>query len=312
MQPSGQMSRFGAMRVALRRLVVVGLVIAAFALMLLGKADTVLISRLGQTVTDALTPVLEVVSRPAASVGAVMSNLRELAAIRAENARLRAENQALLRWRTRAHQLQDENRRLRAQAKAVPVPTPRIITGRVVADTGGVFARSLLVTVGARHGARKGQTVLATEGLVGRLSEVGARSSRVLLLTDINSRVPVLLEESRARAILVGTNRDRPDLSFLKAKAGVSPGDRIVTSGVAGAFPPGLPVGVVAAVDDGDIQVELFIEESRLELVTVLDYGEDGLVADPEDDPAPSPDGAPATGAPATGSAPEGDEEATE
>jgi len=291
MQPPGQMSRFGAMRVALRRLVVVGLVVGAFALMLLGKADTVLVSRLTQTVTDALTPVLEVVSRPAASVGAVMNNVRELAAIRAENARLRAENQELMRWKTRAHQLQDENRRLRAQANAVPAPTPNIITGRVVADAGGVFARSLLVTVGARHGARKGQTVLAAEGLVGRLTEVGTRSSRVLLLSDINSRVPVLLEESRARAILAGTNRDRPELSFLKAKAGVSPGDRIVTSGVAGAFPPGLPVGVVASVDDGHILVELFIEESRLELVTLLDYGANGLVADPENAPAEPADG---------------------
>jgi rod shape-determining protein MreC len=123
--------------------------------------------------------------------------------------------------------------------------------------------------------------VVAGEGLVGRLTEVGRRSSRVLLLTDINSKVPVVMEDSRARAILVGNNRNRPELAFLKAKTGVSPGDRIVTSGVAGAFPPGLPVGVVASVDEGHILVELFIEESRLELVRILDYGPEGIVADP-------------------------------
>ena len=184
----------------------------------------------------------------------------------------------------------DENRRLRAQANVVPEPVPNIITGRVVADTGGVFARSLLITAGARHGARKGQAALAAQGLVGRLTEVGARSSRVLLLTDINSRVPVVLEESRARAILVGTNRDRPELSFLRGKAGVAPGDRIVTSGVAGMFPPGLPVGTVTAVDESQILVELFIEESRLELVTLLDFGPGGLVADPDQTPVDIPD----------------------
>jgi len=135
--------------------------------------------------------------------------------------------------------------------------------------------------VGSRHGARSGQVVVAGEGLVGRLTEVGARSSRVLLLTDINSRVSVVMEESRARAILVGNNRNRPDLAFLKSQTGVSPGDRIVTSGIAGAFPPGLPVGVVASVDEGHIRVELFIEESRLELVRILDYGLNGIVADP-------------------------------
>jgi rod shape-determining protein MreC len=281
MQPNGQMSRFGAMKVALHRLAFGVLVVAAFGLMLLGKADTVLITRLGQTVTDALAPVLEVMSKPAASVGAVMNNIRELAAIREENALLREENQRLLRWQTLARQLQAENQRLRELANLVPDPRPGYITGRVVADTGGVFARSLLVTAGARDGARKGQVVVAAEGLVGRLTEVGNRSSRVLLLTDINSRIPVLMEESRARAILVGTNDNRPELAFLKAKTGISPGDRIVTSGIAGAFPPGIPVGIVASVDEGHIRVELFIEEGRLELVRILDYGAEGIVADP-------------------------------
>lgn len=287
MQPNGQMSRFGAVKVALHRLAFIVLVAAAFGLMLLGKADTVLISRVGTALTDALTPALEIMSKPAASVGAVMNNLRELAAIRAENARLREENQRLLHWQTMARRLDEENQRLRELSNMVPEPTPRSLTGRVVADTGGVFARSLLVTAGARHGARSGQVVVAAEGLVGRLTEVGARSSRVLLLTDINSRVPVVMEESRARAILVGTNHDRPDLAFLKSQSAVSPGDRIVTSGIAGAFPPGLPVGVVASVDDGHILVELFIEESRLELVRILDYGLNGIVANPSSEDMP-------------------------
>jgi rod shape-determining protein MreC len=287
MQPNGQMSRFGAVKVALHRLAFIVLVAAAFGLMLLGKADTVLITRVGTALTDALTPALEIMSKPAASVGAVMNNLRELAAIRAENARLREENQRLLHWQTMAHRLEEENQRLRELSNMVQEPTPRSLTGRVVADTGGVFARSLLVTAGSRHGARPGQVVVAAEGLVGRLTEVGARSSRVLLLTDINSRVPVLMEESRARAILVGTNHDRPDLAFLKSQSAVSPGDRIVTSGIAGAFPPGLPVGVVASVDDGHILVELFIEESRLELVRILDYGLNGIVADPNSQSTP-------------------------
>jgi rod shape-determining protein MreC len=111
----------------------------------------------------------------------------------------------------------------------------------------------------------------------------------VLLLTDINSKVPVVMEASRARAILVGNNRNRPELSFMKAKAGVTPGDRIVTSGIAGAFPPGLPVGVVASVDDGHILVELLIEESRLELVRILDHGPNGIVADPGIGPGSGP-----------------------
>ncbi|MBB4265166.1 rod shape-determining protein MreC [Roseospira visakhapatnamensis] len=296
MQSNGQMSRVGAVKVALQRFAFVVLVLSAFTLMLLGKADTLVVDRMRTAVTDAMAPVLEVLSKPAASVASVMNTVRELAHLRQENATLRDENLSLLRWQALARQLQAENQRLRELTAMVKDPKPRFITARVVADSGGVFARSLIVTAGAQHGARKGQVVVSAQGVVGRLTEVGHRASRVLLLTDPNSRVPVLLEESRARAILMGTNRDRPQLAFLKAKAGVSPGDRIVTSGIGRLFPPGLPVGVVSSVDDGHIWVELFIEDSRLELARILDYGPDGIVGDPNAGPvvetAPPQDGA--------------------
>jgi len=281
MQSNGPMSRVGAVKVALQRFAFVLLVLSAFTLMLLGKADTLVVERLRTTVTDAMAPVLDVLSKPAASVASVMNTVRELAHLRQENAELREENLSLLRWQALARQLQAENNRLRDLSGMVEDPKPRFITARVVADSGGVFARSLIVTAGSQHGARKGQVVVAAEGVVGRLTEVGHRASRVLLLTDPNSRVPVLLEESRARAILMGNNQDRPQLAFLKAKAGVSPGDRIVTSGIGHMFPPGLPVGVVSSVDDGHIWVDLFIDDSRLELARILDYGSGGIVGDP-------------------------------
>jgi len=75
-----------------------------------------------------------------------------------------------------------------------------------VADAGGVYARAVLLSLGPNHSVTKGQVALDDRGLVGRVTEVGTRSARVLLITDINSRVPVTLESSRARALLVGTN----------------------------------------------------------------------------------------------------------
>ncbi|MCF8479363.1 MAG: rod shape-determining protein MreC [Rhodospirillum sp.] len=281
-QPTGPSSRLGALGAFLQKSAFLMLAFVAFAFMLLGKADTVLVERVRSTVLDAAAPVLDFMSTPAENVAAVFSTFRELAAIRAENDRLEKENARLMRWQTAARHLEAENDALREQLGYIPEPEASYITGRVVADTGGTFARSLVVLAGTRDGVRKGQAVVSGEGLVGTVAEAGMRASRVLLLSDINSRIPVLLEESRVRAIMTGDNQDRPQLRFLKQRTTVSPGDRVVTSGDARVFPPGIPIGVVASVDDkSGIRVDLFVEQERLEVVRVADFGLSGIL--PED-----------------------------
>ena len=87
-------------------------------------------------------------------------------------------------------------------------------------------------------------------GLVGRVIEVGRRSARVLLLTDFNSRVPVMVEPSRDQAILAGDNSREPGLIFLPLNPRMAVGQRVVTSGRGGVLPPGLAVGMVSAIGD--------------------------------------------------------------
>ena len=147
------------------------------------------------------------------------------------------------------------------------------VAARVVGDSGGAFVHSVLVNAGGQDGVRKGQAAVNGEGLVGRVAEVGERSARVLLVTDLNSRIPVLLESQRYRAILVGDNSQRPRLLYLSADAKVSPGDRIVTSGHGGVFPPGLAVGVVTLIANGDVRVQPFVDWERLEYVRLIEFG---------------------------------------
>ena len=125
----------------------------------------------------------------------------------------------------------------------------------------------------------KGQIALDDRGLVGRVMEVGMRSARVLLLTDINSRIPVVMEQSRARAMLVGTNGPRPRL--LHWPEGVQPaeGERIVTSAEANAFPAGLPVGTVRFTASNVPEVQPEARLDRLEVVRLFDYGLRGVLA---------------------------------
>ena len=278
-QPTGQISRFGTLKTLLQRFAFLSLIGLTFALMLIGKADTVLVDRARDAVTDAVAPILRVMSEPASVVADFVNNLRELAAIREQNAELREQNARLLLWQSAAQRLEAENQSLRALTALVPEPSATFVTARVAADTGGAFAQSIIITAGQSSGVKKGQVVLAGEGLVGRVMQAGAYSARVLLITDINSRIPVLVGEAGNRAILAGDNGLRPRLLFLGNKSAAAPGDKVVTSGDAEAFPPGLPIGQVARVEEGGVEVEPFVVRDKIQHVRVADYGLKGILA---------------------------------
>ncbi len=261
-----------------QRFMFFSLVVAAFAVMLLGKAETVVVDRARVLVADMLTPILGMASRPAGAVADAVENLRELAVLRSENERLKAQNEQLLTWVAQARHLDGENRRLRQLLQFVPEQAANQVTGRVVADSNGPFVRSVLVNAGAGDGVQRGHAALSGAGLVGRVAEVGRRSARVLLITDLNSRVPVLVESSRQRAILIGDNGPRPALQHLPPDLELAPGARIVTSGEGGVFPPGVPVGVVAKADAGVARVRPFADLERLEYLRLLDFGLHGVL----------------------------------
>ena len=280
LQPTGKITRLGTLKSLLQRFAFVSLIIATFALMLIGKADTVLVERARIAVTDAVTPILRIMSEPAAAISDVVANVRELGAIRRENAALREANDRLLQWQSVAQRLESQNNDLRGLLSLVPEPPSHFVTARVVADTGGAYAQSVIVTAGAAEGVAKGQVVMSGEGLVGRVTQAGQHSSRVLLITDINSRLPVLVGESGTRAIMAGDNGGRPRLLYLSAKTSVVPGDKVVTSGDADAFPIGLPIGRVARTDDGVVEVEPHMSGDRLLYVRIFDFGLGDTMAD--------------------------------
>jgi len=255
------------------------LVVSAFGLMLLGKVDTVVIERARTVVSDAVAPVLDAVSRPVASLAELLQEGRELAALKASNAALREENERLRHWRTVAHRLEAENAALAQLLNLAPRPGVRYVTGRVVADAGGAFVRSVLINAGRQHGIAKGQAALTGDGLAGRVAEVGRSSARVLLITDINSRIPVVVQSTRQRAMLVGDNSMRPRLRYLPENAEVTPGQRIVTSGHGGVFPPGLPVGRVVEAPGKAPRIAPFVDWERVEYLRVADYEMPGILS---------------------------------
>jgi rod shape-determining protein MreC len=266
-------------RQALAKLTLPVLIAASFGLMLIGKADTLLAERARMALADSLAPIYAALAGPLADVRNAVTNTTDLWDIRAENAHLRAENEELRRWQSIALALDAENRRLKANLHWIPDPAPSFVTARVVADAGGVYAKAVLLSVGPNHGIRKGEIALDERGLVGRVTEVGSRTARVLLITDLNSRIPVILENSRAHAILLGTNGPDPRLMYWPEGTMPQEGERVVTSTDAGAFPANLPVGIVHFTSANVPEVIPTARLDRLEIVRLFDYGLGGILA---------------------------------
>lgn len=266
------------------RFAYVFLLAAALGILLLGRADPQIFQRARTAVTDITAPVLDALSRPAVTISHLVAEARELARLREENIILRAENERLLKWQNAARTLLAENRQLHELLNFTPTQDATSVTARVIGDSGGAFVRSLLVNAGRGDGVSKGNAALSGKGLLGRVAEVGERSARVLLINDLNSRIPVVIERSRERAILAGDNSVTPRLLYLPVTTSVQVGDRVVTSGHGGAFPVGLPVGVVSAISDEGVRVTPFADATNIEYVRLMDFGLDGILSDAEED----------------------------
>ena len=268
------------LRQALAKLTLPVLIALAFGLVLLGKADAMLAERARMALADALAPIYGALAEPLSTVREAVDNVREILSLYSDNASLREENERLRRWQSVALALEAENTSLKANLHWIPDPAPAYVTARVVADAGGLYARAVLLSTGPNNSIAKGQIALDDRGLVGRVTEVGARSARVLLITDMNSRIPVILESSRARAMLVGSNGPRPRLLYWPDGARPVDGDRVVTSAEASAYPAGLPVGTVRYAGGTNApEVEPLARLDRLEIVRLFDYGLRGLAA---------------------------------
>jgi rod shape-determining protein MreC len=142
----------------------------------------------------------------------------------------------------------------------------------VIADAGGLYSRSLLVAIPHNGGPVADAIAMDGSGLVGRVIEAGDRSARILLITDINSRVPVSIGAQGDRALMIGTNGSRPNLTYWSPGAPPREGMVVVTSAIGGVFPSGLPIGTVHYTGRNTPVVMPFAGLDRLRLVRLFEY----------------------------------------
>ncbi len=249
----------------------------SFTLIMLGRVDHPWISSINNTIAFVVTPAIVTFEAVVDGTYNAISWIQGLAALETENANLRQENSRLQQYRFIAERAVMENQRLQELLNVRPTFVPTLVTARVIAVSGGAYSKSVLIHAGAEDGLRVDLPVVDENGLVGRTIQVGFRATRVLLITDFNSRIPVQVERSKHNAIIVGRNDDLLRMAFTGPDMDVSVEDRILTTGHGGMFPADVIVGTVVEVDEEEILIRPAANLDNLDFVRVLDYNANQL-----------------------------------
>ena len=253
-----------------RRIVIGMLVVLLGGIFLIWRIDSPRVERFRAALVDRFVPSFEWALAPVTKVAGMIDSFQSYASLYDQNQELRRELQKMKAWKEAAVQLEQQNAKLLAQNQVRLDPKLTSVSGVVMADSGSPFRQSVILNVGARDGIVDGWATMDGLGLVGRISGVGQGTSRVLLLTDASSRIPVTIQPSGQRAMLVGDNSPAPPLEFIEAPEQVRPGDQVVSSGDGGVFPAGLLVGQVALGTDNRLRLRMAADYERLDFLRVL------------------------------------------
>lgn len=262
----------GELKVWLRRIFIAFLFFCSIIFLLLSKVENSAVKNLDKAALRVTGPIMQVVEYPARMVHRIYTYLYDISRIYIDNRELRAENKQMLLLQNKVRSLEVENQLLGRLLNYVPPADANFISAKIIAESSDSFTHILFVYIGDED-VKKGQIVLGDESVIGRVDKVSGQYAKVILVTDINSKIPVVVERTRARGILSGDNTVYPALIFTRSTADIQEGDVIVTSGVGGMFPAGLPIGFVNSIQNGEIRVETLADISRVEYVRIVDYG---------------------------------------
>lgn len=260
----------------------------AIALLVVDSRLEVL-GRLREGIATVLYPVQRTLLVPRDLLDLGAEYLADVNRLRAENAELRRLETANANALLQTEQLVAENQQLRQLLAMRERTAIRSTVAEVLYDARDAFSRKLVLDKGQQNGVIAGQPVIDASGIVGQVTRAYPLSSEVTLVTDRRSTIPVEIRRTGERSVAFGGSPDGTiELRYLRTNADVREGDVLVTSGLDGLFPPGLPVGTVRAVETGSsafvrVLVEPAAHAERTKLLLIL-------LAEPQAQPALPPD----------------------
>lgn len=266
-----------------------------FLLSSLYAAEASVFRKARETAIEAASPFLAVFAGPIAFVQDRVGSVKDYFAVLEQNKALREENAALREWEREARNLRSIVDDYEAIGLYKAPPAIRPVNAFVIGESNDAFAHSMIVNAGREDNIAAGQAVVDADGLVGRTVDVAAHAARVLLLTDIQSRVPVYVDGVFVDGILAGRTTDKPQIVFtLNGDIDrVSAGQKVFTSGAEGVLPRGVYVGEIDRVDGSGAHVKLAANYARTRLVRIVNYefpdleeSAPGEVGEAADDPS--------------------------
>ncbi len=272
-----------------RRVLILALaLLVAFVLMTLQvRHDRAALSFARQAILFVVSPFIKVTAVTAGSVGRVWHDYVDLRALREENQRLQQESAILQRRISQLEEHALETQRLQGLLAMRETSRANYLAARIVGKDATNWFKTILIDRGSQAGLRRNLPVVAPDGLVGRVVEVTPYTAKVQLITDPVSASGGLLQRTRVTGIVSGNLGAGLRVRYLPLLADVVVGDEVVTSGMGGVFPKGIPVGRVTAVErkSGALFQEAVLQPKvdlgRLEEVLILTEAEqrDGFEA---------------------------------
>jgi rod shape-determining protein MreC len=244
----------------------------AVVLVLLGKAQSGLFDKARAHVTDAMAPVLEKVRAPVAAFDRWMGSVTEIFSVYEQNLKLKDENARLRQWRNVAIVLEGRVGRYQQLLHAVPDPKMNAVLAKVIGRANRPFLQTMILDAGREAHALPGQAVMDPRGMIGRIYLTGSRTSWVILLTDLNSRIPVTIAPGNIQAIMAGDNSPMPTLDMVSHTVVLHAGDQVTSSGDGGLLPAGLPIGTVVSDGQGGFRVALLSDATASQDVEILNF----------------------------------------
>lgn len=268
----GLFIRLSQFRLFLRKLVLTLVMICAFGLVFLNKAGDKNFDKNQDALSAVLYPVLRVMQLPADGVYWVYQKIDDFIFVYRENNELKSNIKQTDELKNKLYALQTENALLSEMLVYTPPKDIDFVTAKVITGEGDGFSHSMIVYVPEKEKITKGQVVLYKDAVIGRVEKVRGAYVRIMLISDINSKIPVLIERTRDRGILSGNNTEVLNLLFTASNADIVKGDRVVTSGVGGIFPSDLLIGYVSKASASFVEVLPVHEIEKIEYVKIVRY----------------------------------------
>lgn len=257
----------------LKNFIMTGLFIIALLLIMVHKVDLGIISGISKSIFYITAPIIKIVTLPAEGISYSYKKLSEVINVYDENKRLKTENEELFLLKDKMRAIQAENRSLKSLLHHIDIPKTQSYTAKIIAENGNAFSNSFIIYLGDNaDNIKTGYAVVDKHGLVGRIDLISGKYARVTLITDINSKIPVISQKSRERGILVGNNTKELTLIFTPLLADLHKGDLLVTSGVGGGLPSDIPIARIKKVDVDKITATPLFNPTNIEIIKIIAY----------------------------------------